>query len=218
MTRNNIRVRSVLLLITLLVLTACGTTAPSQTALTDQSPFQEIAALPNNDNSAAVQLPPIDPSTVTGAIEIGGSSTVYLLTTSLAESFRAHGSQSQIAITSSGTTAGMQRFCTTDELDIVNASREIHAGETALCIEHGRYPIGFQVGTDALAVVVNRANTFVDSLSFAQLAQIFSGQATTWATLINATRVSRLRSTALAPIAAPLITSLKQSLAPTQHE
>ncbi|NJO82920.1 MAG: protein sphX [Blastochloris sp.] len=160
------------------MLTGCSGISVTQTGAQagELSDAQKI-----NLEQASVTLPPVDPTAVQGSIEIGGSSTVYLLSAGVAEAFRDDGSQSQIAVTSSGTTAGFQRFCTTGDLDIVDASREMRASEIATCVERGQYPIGFRVGTDALVLVVSKTNTFVDALSFAQLAQIFSGRATTWA-------------------------------------
>lgn len=129
---------------------------------------------------AGDQLAPVDPQTVSGAIEITGSSTVYPLTARIAEDFAADGSPAQIDIKITGTGGGLRAFCNGDPVELVNASRPISDEEIAACQSVGREAVGFQVGIDALAVVVNPANTFLQSLSFAQLAQIFTGQATMW--------------------------------------
>ncbi|MBO9322286.1 MAG: phosphate ABC transporter substrate-binding protein PstS family protein, partial [Roseiflexus sp.] len=127
-----------------------------------------------------VKMPEVDPGAVTGNIVTAGSSTVFPLTQRMAERFKDEGYTGNITIDSIGTGAGFERFCKAGETDISNASRPIKAAEVENCRAIGREPVEFRVGTDALAVVVNPANTFVDSLTKAQLADIFSGKAKTW--------------------------------------
>lgn len=78
-----------------------------------------------------------------------------------------------------GTGAGFERFCA-GESDISNASRAITAEEQATCEQNGINPIEFRVGTDAIAIVVNQANTFVEDVTLDELRAIFS-TAETWA-------------------------------------
>ncbi|MFQ3661017.1 MAG: phosphate ABC transporter substrate-binding protein PstS family protein [Chloroflexaceae bacterium] len=125
-------------------------------------------------------LAPVDPALVSGPLEITGSSTVYPLTARIAEEFHAEGSRSQIDVKVTGTGGGFRSFCNGDSVDIVNASRPISDQELAACRAIAREPVGFQVGVDALVVVVSRQNTFVEALSFADLVQIFSGRYRTW--------------------------------------
>jgi phosphate transport system substrate-binding protein len=98
----------------------------------------------------------------------------------MARQFRDAGSDARLVVMSVGTGAGFRAFCGGAALDIVNASRMISEEEAATCRANGRDPIAFQVGTDALSVVVSSANPFVQQLSFAQLRQIFTGQARRW--------------------------------------
>ncbi|GAB4446447.1 MAG: PstS family phosphate ABC transporter substrate-binding protein [Chloroflexi bacterium OHK40] len=155
----------VLMIALLLLLAACGQ-ATSGTSVTSLLAGEALAL--------------VDPATVSGSIEITGSSTVYPLTARIVESFGLEGSPAEIDIKVTGTGGGLRSFCNGDEVDIVNASRPISAEELAACRVVGRDPVGFQVGVDALAVVVNPQNRFVESLSFAQLASIFRGEATRW--------------------------------------
>ncbi|HMQ32143.1 MAG TPA: PstS family phosphate ABC transporter substrate-binding protein [Chloroflexaceae bacterium] len=155
----------VLTVVLTLALAACGQSTPS---------------MPATSLLAGEALAPIDPAAIRGPIEITGSSTVYPLTARIAEEFHADGSPAQIEVKVTGTGGGLRSFCNGDDVDIVNASRPIADDEIAACRAVGREPVGFQVGVDALAVVVNPQNRFVEALSFAQLAQIFSGQATRW--------------------------------------
>ncbi|MCS6910647.1 MAG: phosphate ABC transporter substrate-binding protein PstS family protein, partial [Anaerolineales bacterium] len=122
----------------------------------------------------------VDGSAVTGDIITAGSSTVFPLTERMAERFQQEGYSGNITVDSIGTGAGFERFCTTGESDISNASRAIKKEEVENCNAIGRQPLEFRVGTDALAVVVAESNTFVDYLTLDELAKAFS-TAKTWA-------------------------------------
>ena len=87
-----------------------------------------------------------------------------------------------------GTGGGFDRFCASDAAlveaglqrpQIVNASRPIKSSEESTCAEVGIAPIGFRVGTDALAITVSADNDFISELTFAELRQIF-GEAERW--------------------------------------
>ena len=184
-----------LLMLVLLLAVACGGGAtPTETAATtpaeieptaepavEAAPTEEMAA-PTEEAAAGTmdEMPIPDPLAVSGDIVTAGSSTVFPLTERLAERYENEGYADQITIDSIGTGAGFERFCDAGETDIANASRAIKEDEVALCEAIGRTPIEFRVGTDALAVVVNPANDFVEDLSLEQLALAFS-TAETWA-------------------------------------
>jgi phosphate binding protein len=127
-----------------------------------------------------IELPAVDPLSVTGDITIAGSSTVYPLTERIAELFTDEGYSGVITIDSIGTGGGFERFCEAAETDIANASRPIRDGEAEACVASGRPAIEFRVGTDALAVVVSAENDFVESLTIEQLGRIYAGEYTTW--------------------------------------
>lgn len=141
---------------------------------------QPTAATPAGSLLAGETLAPVNPALITGPIEITGSSTVYPLTARIAEEFHGEGSRAEIDVKITGTGGGFRSFCNGDPVDLVNASRPITDEEAVACRAAGREPLGFQVGVDALAVVVSNQNSFVESLSFTQLASIFSGQARRW--------------------------------------
>jgi phosphate binding protein len=98
----------------------------------------------------------------------------------MAREFRLAGSRADVSVGEVGTGGGFRAFCAGGLIDIVDASRPITAQEQADCRAKGREPVAFQIGTDALSVVVSSDNTFAQTLSFAQLKQIFSGQARRW--------------------------------------
>lgn len=127
-----------------------------------------------------VTLPEVDPLTVTGDIISAGSSTVFPLSERIAVRFTDEGYQGNITIDSIGSGAGFERFCKSGETDISNASRPIKHSEVESCRAIGREPVEFRVGTDGLAVVVSKENTFLTDITLEQLAKIFSDEVQKW--------------------------------------
>ena len=119
-------------------------------------------------------LPGINPLDVPGNIVTAGSSTVFPLSERMVERFKDEGFPGNISVDSIGSGAGFERFCSSGETDISNASRAIKPAEVTNCQAIGREPIEIRVGTDALAVVVSRDNTFADNVSMEQLNVLFS--------------------------------------------
>mgnify|MGYP001186308543 CR=1 FL=1 len=181
-----------LLTFVVLVAVACGGQAQQtvqELAPTAQAVVEEVAPTvvaaatsaagsPVEDAPGAVPVP--DPLSVSGDIVTAGSSTVYPLSERMAERYHSEGYAGQITIDSIGSGAGFERFCVAGETDIANASRAIKDSEVEACRAIGREPIEFRVGTDAIALVVNPNNDFVDNLTLEQLALVF-GTAETWA-------------------------------------
>jgi phosphate transport system substrate-binding protein len=143
------------------------TAAPADpTATTAVEPTATTAAMPAG----------VDPATLTGDIYAAGSSTVGPLSEAVAEQFIADGFTGQIKNDIIGSGAGFERFCKTGETDIANASRPIKDTEIANCaaLNPVRTPIGFKVGLDAIAIVVNKDNTFLTNVTMEQLGKIFT--------------------------------------------
>ncbi|MBT3276124.1 MAG: PstS family phosphate ABC transporter substrate-binding protein [Spirochaetales bacterium] len=130
------------------------------------------------ENSDDPMLPGVNPLEVTGNIIAAGSSTVYPLSERMVERFKEEGYSGLITVDSIGSGAGFERF-TKGETDITNASRPIKSKEVDTAKAIGRVPIEIRVGTDALAVVVNKSNTFIKEATVEELAMIFS-TAKTW--------------------------------------
>src|SRR5574338_561376 len=80
-------------------------------------------------SGSAIELPEVDPSTVSGDINTAGSSTVYPLAEVLADDFKKDGFAGNVNLASVGTGGGFERFCKTGETDISNASRAIKTSE-----------------------------------------------------------------------------------------
>ena len=109
-----------------------------------------------------------------------GSSTVYPLTLRMGEQFAASGFAGTVTAESVGTKAGFSALCNRrSAVDIANASSPINQAEVALCRKAKKTPVELRVGSDALAVVVSRENSFLDGVTLAQLRQIFT-TAQTW--------------------------------------
>ncbi|MEM7535279.1 MAG: phosphate ABC transporter permease PstA [Chloroflexota bacterium] len=125
----------------------------------------------------------VDAESAAGAddsVTITGSSTVYPLTQYMADGFAGTGFEGQISVDSIGTGGGFALFCSKKgATDISNASRPIQRTELDLCQKAKRVPLAFRVGTDALAIVVNNENDFLESVTVDELQQIFTS-ADTW--------------------------------------
>src|ERR671914_2019115 len=114
---------------------------------------------------------------LSGNVLIDGSSTVGPLTTAAAESYRNEQPDVNIEVGVSGTGGGFERFCA-GETDISNAWRPIDEEEEGpLCEDAGIQYTEFQVGVDALTVVVNPANDWVDCLTVDQLKTMWEPKA-----------------------------------------
>ena len=181
------------LMLILVLVVACGSSEPESAVQQEESAQVEEITTAEKTNSvpieesggetpatSIVELPEVDPLSVTGDIITAGSSTVFPLSERMAERFQDEGYSGNITVDSIGSGAGFERFCVAGESDISNASRPIKDSEIESCRSIGREPIEFRVGTDALAVTVSTENDFVEDVTMEELAMIFSG-AETWA-------------------------------------
>ena len=120
---------------------------------------------------------------LSGRIESDGSSTVGPLAILAAEEFQLDNKDVRITVGISGSGGGFERFCN-DEIDLSNASRPIKDEEAQVCTDNGVEFVEFRVATDALTVVVNPDNDFVDCLTTEQLSTIWApeaeGEITKW--------------------------------------
>jgi phosphate transport system substrate-binding protein len=110
---------------------------------------------------------------VSGRIEADGSSTVGPLTTAAAELFREQQPDVNVTVGISGTGGGFERFCA-GETDISDASRPIKDDEEVpICQQNGIDYTEFQVAIDALTIVVNSENDWIDCITTDQLKAIW---------------------------------------------
>lgn len=106
-------------------------------------------------------------------IAIDGSSTVYPITEAVAEEFMASMPGMNVTVGISGTGGGFSKFCA-GETVISNASRPIKPEEIEACRASGIEYVEIPVAYDALTVVVNPENTWVDHLTTEELQMIWS--------------------------------------------
>ena len=136
-------------------------------------------AFAQDGGAEPIELPVVDPLSVTGDIAIAGSSTVEPVTIAIAARFNEDGFNGNIAIAETGTSAGFERFCKEGSTDVSNASRAIKDSEVADCEAIGRDVLEFLIGIDALTVAVKKGS-FVEELKRSDLFNIFTGAVTTW--------------------------------------
>jgi phosphate transport system substrate-binding protein len=110
-------------------------------------------------------------------IKIDGSSTVFPIAEAVAEEFQiSKRGKVRVTVGIAGTGGGFKRFCR-GETDISNASRPILKEEMEACRKAGIRYLELPVAFDALTVVVNPRNTFVKSLTIADLKKMWEPSA-----------------------------------------
>jgi phosphate transport system substrate-binding protein len=106
-------------------------------------------------------------------IQIDGSSTVYPITEAMAEEFQlASEGKYRVTVGIAGTGGGFKKFCR-GETHISNASRPIKESERADCQAAGIEFIELPVALDALTVMVNPENDWVDYLTVDELKKVW---------------------------------------------
>lgn len=106
-------------------------------------------------------------------VKIDGSSTVYPITEAVAEEFqKLKKKEIRVTVGISGTGGGFKKFCR-GETDISDASRPILKKEIDVCKEHGIEYVELPVAYDGLAVMVNPKNTWVKSMTIADLKKMW---------------------------------------------
>ena len=114
---------------------------------------------------AAFAAPPV--------VKIDGSSTVFPITEAVAEEFqKARRGAINVTVGISGTGGGFKKFCR-GETDIANASRPILRKEMDDCTKSGIRYYEMPVAYDALTVMVNPQNSFIKSMTVAELRKIW---------------------------------------------
>ncbi len=118
-----------------------------------------------------------------GLIKVDGSSTVFPITEAAAEEFQKNNPGVKVTVGVSGTGGGFKKFCR-EETDISDASRPIKPSEVDTCFENGIKYIELPVAFDGLAVMVNPGNTWVESMTVAELKKLWEpaaqGKVTSW--------------------------------------
>ena len=94
-------------------------------------------------------------SSVSGAVAIDGSSTVFPFAQAAAEGFQAENPDAKVTVGESGTGGGFEKFCA-GEIDIADASRPIDdADEVPVCKKNNVEYAQVEVANDGIAIVTN---------------------------------------------------------------
>ncbi|MFC6975753.1 PstS family phosphate ABC transporter substrate-binding protein [Halomicroarcula sp. GCM10025709] len=112
-------------------------------------------------------------SGLSGEITITGSSTVYPVAVAVANRFQQEHSGVDISVSPTGSGGGFSNHFCVGNSDFNNASRPIKGEEEDLCSENGIEYHEINVATDALTVIVNNENDWVDCMTPDQLRQIW---------------------------------------------
>jgi phosphate transport system substrate-binding protein len=117
-------------------------------------------------------------------IKIDGSSTVFPVTEAVAEEFQKQKrGVVRVTVGISGTGGGFKKFCRV-ETDVQDASRPILKEEMEACAKQGVKYYELPIAFDALTVAVSPANTWVKTLTVADLKKMWEpaaqGKITRW--------------------------------------
>ncbi len=116
-----------------------------------------------------------------GEVIVKGSSTVFPISDEMAQRFMDENSDVNVTVDPTGTGGGFENHFCPGDADINGASRQIKSEEEDRCAGNNVTPIEMEIGGDALTVAVSNDNDWVDSMTFDQLAQIWSDDSvTTW--------------------------------------
>ncbi|HPQ07591.1 MAG TPA: PstS family phosphate ABC transporter substrate-binding protein [Bacteroidia bacterium] len=115
-------------------------------------------------------------NTLSGTIDIDGSSTVYPITEAVAEEFKKVYPDVKVAVALSGTGGGFKKFVR-GETDINDASRPITHFEDSIAKANGVEYIELEVAYDGLAVVINPQNTWCNDIKVEELKKIWEPEA-----------------------------------------
>ena len=108
----------------------------------------------------------------TEVVNVDGSSTVFLISSAVAEKMHEVHPDVNVVVSQSGTGGGFKKFAA-GEIDICDASRKITPDEVKACEAAGIEFIEFEIAFDGLAVVVNPQNDWCDELTTGQLRTIW---------------------------------------------
>ena len=107
-----------------------------------------VAACGSSDSSSTT-------SSVSGAVAIDGSSTVFPFAQAAAEGFQAENPDAKVTVGESGTGGGFEKFCA-GEIDVADASRAIDdADEVPICKKNNVEYAQIEVANDGIAIVTN---------------------------------------------------------------
>lgn len=171
MLRKNIVSFLLVVIMSALVLTACS--GSSITPAVDE-PSNEPD--PNQGVEPELQESS-DLTSLSGDVVVDGSSTVFPITTAVAEEFALVAPNVRVSVGLSGTGGGFKVFCA-GETDISDASRPIKDSEAEICQSNNIEYVEFLVALDGLTVMVNPENDWLTEITAEQLAALLGASST----------------------------------------
>src|SRR5687768_9706716 len=105
-------------------------------------------------------------------IKVDGSSTVFPISEAVAEEFQQQSGGTRVTVGVSGTGGGFKKFLR-NEIDVADASRPIMEKEMEEARKNGIEYIEVPIAFDALTVMVNPKNDWVDKLTVDELKKIW---------------------------------------------
>lgn len=161
-----------LLVISSLALSACSsssiTPAPSEPESNQVEPTKTSEAEPISSSELSL---------LAGDVIADGSSTVFPITTAVAEEFALAAPNVRVSVGLSGTGGGFKKFCI-GETDISDASRPIKDEEIEICQSNNIEYVEFLVALDGLTVMVNPENDWLTEISAEQMAALLGASST----------------------------------------
>ena len=147
-------------------LVACGESGqPEQSG----SPGQTGAGSAGGDEAMPQAMETSEYASLSGDIDIDGSSTVFPITEAVAEEFgKLTDGNVRVTVGVSGTGGGFKKFCN-GETQVSDASRPIKASEVQLCADAGIEYIEIPVANDGLTVIANKDNTWAQCMTVDEL-------------------------------------------------
>ncbi len=185
---NKYSLAAVTLLVSGMVLAACGGTATPTTttgtgAETGATATTATSGASGDSGAPAAPANAEELKSLSGDVIVDGSSTVYPITAAASEEFNQYAPNVRIPVGVSGTGGGFKKFCA-GETDIQDASRPVTPKEVETCAAAGIEFIELPVAYDGLAVVVNPQNDWVDHLTVDELKKVWEpaaqGKITNW--------------------------------------
>lgn len=121
---------------------------------------------------------PSSPDATSNSLVIKGSDTEVQLVSNLAEAFAETHADLDLSVTGGGSATGIASLLN-GEIDLANSSRPLSEEERAQATDRGLSVVEFILARDGLSVIVHPDNP-IESLTMAQVASLYSGDATDW--------------------------------------
>ena len=120
---------------------------------------------------------------LSGSLRVSGSSTVFPVAQAVGRQFVQQNPEVNFDLSKDGSGGGFRNVFIPGDSDINNASRPIKDSELQDCRDNGIEPIEFRIAQDALTIVANNENDWVDEMDVSTVGEIWSPETApeTWA-------------------------------------